>query len=63
MIKLVNLVSLIAAPIMVSHENLGVVGWLVVLAMLAAWIWAFAQSQKHVDLTKDPEIVVPAIGK
>ncbi len=60
MIKLVNLVSLIAAPIMVSHENLGVVGWIVVFAMLAAWIWAFAQSQKHVDLTK--EIDVPAVA-
>ena len=59
MIKLVNLVSLIAAPIMVSHENLGVIGWIVIAAMLAAWIWAFSQSQKHVDLTKD--IDVPAV--
>jgi K(+)-stimulated pyrophosphate-energized sodium pump len=63
MIKLVNLVSLIAAPIMVSHENLGVVGWLVVVAMLAAWIWAFAQSQKHVDLTKEIDTPVPAGNK
>jgi K(+)-stimulated pyrophosphate-energized sodium pump len=63
MIKLVNLVSLIAAPIIVSHENLGFGGWVVVIAMLAAWIWAFAQSQKHVDLTKEPEIPVTAVNK
>ncbi len=63
MIKLVNLVSLIAAPIMVSHENLGVVGWIVVIAMLAAWIWAFAQSQKHVDLTKEIEVPAAAGNK
>ncbi len=61
MIKLVNLVSLIAAPIIVSYEHLGFGGWVVVILMLAAWIWAFAQSQKRVDVTKDPDVAV-ALG-
>ena len=63
MIKLVNLVSLIAAPIIVSYEHLGFGGWAVVIVMLAAWIWAFAQSQKHVDLTREIEVPVPAGNK
>jgi len=63
MIKLVNLVSLIAAPIIVSYEHLGVGGWIVVILMLAAWVWAFSQSQKHVDLVKEPEVPVVAGSK
>ena len=38
-------------------------GWLVVILMLVAWIWAFAQSQKHVDLTKEIDVPVPAGSK
>ncbi|MGD0002734.1 MAG: sodium-translocating pyrophosphatase [Anaerolineaceae bacterium] len=63
MIKLVNLVSLIAAPIIVAYEHLGFGGWVVVIIMLAAWIWAFSQSQKHVDLTKDLDGAVAASHK
>ena len=48
MIKVVNLVSLIVAPIIVKYNNLGVVGWIVVLVLLAATIWAILQSKKPV---------------
>ncbi len=61
MIKLVNLVSLIAAPIIVAYEHLGIGGWIVVIAMLAAWIWAFAQSQKHVDVAQEPDVPATAV--
>ena len=40
MIKVVNLVSLIAAPILVKYHELGVVGWIVVFVLLAATIWS-----------------------
>jgi K(+)-stimulated pyrophosphate-energized sodium pump len=46
MIKVVNLVSLIAAPIIVKYENLGVVGWIVVAILAGAVIWGIAQSKK-----------------
>jgi K(+)-stimulated pyrophosphate-energized sodium pump len=46
MIKVVNLVSLIAAPIIVKYENLGVVGWIVVAILAGAVIWGISQSKK-----------------
>lgn len=46
MIKVVNLVSLIAAPILVKYQNLGVVGWIVVLLLVAAVIWSITRSKK-----------------
>ncbi|MEI8130812.1 MAG: sodium-translocating pyrophosphatase [Leptolinea sp.] len=46
MIKVVNLVSLIAAPIIVKYENLGVIGWIVVLILAAAVVWGISQSKK-----------------
>jgi len=46
MIKVVNLVSLIAAPILVKYETLGVVGWLAVVVLLAAVVWGIRQSKK-----------------
>ncbi len=46
MIKVVNLVSVIIAPIIVTYKNLGVGGWIVVLLLLAALIWAIIQSKK-----------------
>jgi K(+)-stimulated pyrophosphate-energized sodium pump len=58
MIKVVNLVSLIAAPILVQYQDLGVVGWLVVFALLAATVWGILQSKKSV-----PQIgAAPASG-
>src|SRR5512133_1511927 len=42
MIKVVNLVSLIAAPVIVRYQNLGVAGWVVVALLVAAIVWAIA---------------------
>ena len=46
MIKVVNLVSLIAAPIIVQYRELGVGGWIVVAILSAMFVWAFMQSKK-----------------
>jgi len=48
MIKVVNMVSLLAAPVIVKYESLGVVGWVIVVALLAATVWAIRQSNKPV---------------
>jgi K(+)-stimulated pyrophosphate-energized sodium pump len=57
MIKVVNLVSLIAAPIIVKYHdiNLGVI--LVALILIAAVIWAIGQSKKPA-----PEIAAKPVG-
>lgn len=47
MIKVVNLVALIVAPIVVTYKNLGWGGWLVILALLAVLYWAITQSKKE----------------
>ncbi len=52
MIKVVNLVSVIIAPIVVKYTNLGWVGWLVVLVLLAILIWSIRQSKKSVPATQ-----------
>jgi K(+)-stimulated pyrophosphate-energized sodium pump len=46
MIKVVNLVSLLAAPVIVKYQELGVVGWIVVAALGAAMVWALSVSKK-----------------
>jgi K(+)-stimulated pyrophosphate-energized sodium pump len=46
MIKVVNLVSLLAAPVIVKYQDLGVVGWVVVALLGAAMIWALSVSKK-----------------
>jgi K(+)-stimulated pyrophosphate-energized sodium pump len=48
MIKVVNLVSLITAPIIVKYQNLGVGGWIVVALLVVALIWGILQSKKPV---------------
>jgi K(+)-stimulated pyrophosphate-energized sodium pump len=53
MIKVVNLVALIVAPIVVVYKNLGFTGWLVVLLALAALIWAIYQSKKPAPSLKE----------
>lgn len=58
MIKVVNLVALIIAPIIVTYKDLGIWGWLVVVALLAALIWAIVQSKKEApEITKAPSVV------
>ena len=49
MIKVVNLVSLLAAPIIVKYQNLNIGGWIVAGVMLAAIIWAVGRSQRPVE--------------
>jgi K(+)-stimulated pyrophosphate-energized sodium pump len=50
MIKVVNLISLIAAPVIVKYQELGVVGWIVVAVLLAGVIWAISVSKKPVRI-------------
>ena len=46
MIKVVNLVSVIIAPIVVKYEQLGLAGWLTVLGLVALLVWAIWQSKR-----------------
>jgi K(+)-stimulated pyrophosphate-energized sodium pump len=46
MIKVANLVAVIIAPIVVQYAQLGVVGWLVVAALVAILVWAILQSKR-----------------
>ena len=48
MIKVVNLVSLLAAPLIIKFTLNSVVGVLVVLALLAAFVWAIWKSKRPV---------------
>jgi K(+)-stimulated pyrophosphate-energized sodium pump len=55
MIKVVNLVSLLAAPILVQFQGLHLAGWLVVGVLAAAVVWGVAQSKKTApSLKKSP---------
>jgi K(+)-stimulated pyrophosphate-energized sodium pump len=53
MIKVVNLVSLLAAPVIVKYQNLGLVGWIIVVVLFAIVAWAFLQSKKPVEIKQD----------
>ena len=55
MIKVVNLVALIMAPIVVTFKTLGYTGWLVVILAVAALIWAIYQSKKPAESLVDIE--------
>jgi K(+)-stimulated pyrophosphate-energized sodium pump len=46
MIKVVNLVSLLAAPILVANTNLGFIGWGVVIVLFASVVWSILRSKK-----------------
>lgn len=46
MIKVANLVAVIIAPIVVQYAQLGVVGWLVVAALVALLVWAISRSKR-----------------
>jgi len=54
MIKVVNLVSVIIAPIVVQYKSLGIVGWLIVLLLVAGFAWAIWQSKRHVPALAAP---------
>ncbi len=49
MIKVVNLVSLLAAPVIVKYQNLGAIGWIIVILLFVVVAWAFLQSKKPVE--------------
>ncbi len=53
MIKVVNLVSVIIAPVVVQYRDLGLGGWIVVLVLVAVLAWAIMKSKKT-----PPEITV-----
>ena len=53
MIKVVNLVSVIVAPIVVQYSNLGIGGWAAVAVLVGTLIWAIRQSKRPA-----PEVVV-----
>jgi len=46
MIKVVNLVSLITAPIIVQYQDLGIGGWVVVAVLLFGLVWGITQSKR-----------------
>ena len=50
MIKVVNLVALIFAPIIVTYKTLGFGGWFAILLLIAALVWAIRQSKKPVEI-------------
>jgi len=45
MIKVVNLVALIVAPIVVTYKELGVGGWVIVFALLGVLTWAIVRAK------------------
>ncbi len=48
LIKVVNLVALIVAPIVVTYKTLGFMGWAIIILLVAALVWAILQSKKPV---------------
>jgi K(+)-stimulated pyrophosphate-energized sodium pump len=46
MIKVVNLVSLIIAPIIVQYTDLGIGGMIIIVVLLAVLVWAIWQSKR-----------------
>jgi K(+)-stimulated pyrophosphate-energized sodium pump len=62
MIKVVNLVSVIVAPIVVQYKELGIIGWIVVLLLVAAFVWAMSQSKRRVPITAVAREYAPAVG-
>ena len=64
MIKVVNLVSLIAAPIIVATKPSDPLVWVVAALLLAALIWAIFTSNKPVkELTPEEPVLVEAEKK
>jgi K(+)-stimulated pyrophosphate-energized sodium pump len=57
MIKVVNLVALIVAPVVVTYKTLGIGGWIIVLILLGLILWAINQSKKEVPglITSDSD--------
>jgi K(+)-stimulated pyrophosphate-energized sodium pump len=60
MIKVVNLVSVIIAPIVVQYQDLGVIGWIVVLVLLGILVWSIQQSKKPANMVAMASVAEPA---
>jgi K(+)-stimulated pyrophosphate-energized sodium pump len=52
MIKVVNLVALIVAPIVVTYKDLGFGGWVTVLVLLGVLVWAIMRSKAEAPAIK-----------
>ncbi len=50
MIKVVNLVSLLAGPVIVRYQELGVVGWIIVAVLFGAIVWSLIVSKKPAQI-------------
>jgi K(+)-stimulated pyrophosphate-energized sodium pump len=59
MIKVVNLVSVIIAPIVVQYEQLGLAGWLTVVGLVALLVWAIWQSKRPAKELRVERISAP----
>ncbi len=61
MIKVVNLVSLLAAPVIVNYQNLGIGGWVVAVLLVAGVVWGIVQSKRpSVELGGEPNVTTVA---
>jgi K(+)-stimulated pyrophosphate-energized sodium pump len=60
MIKVVNLVSVIIAPIVVQYKTLDIGTGIVVLVLLAGFVWAIWQSKRKVPALTEPAPAVAA---
>jgi K(+)-stimulated pyrophosphate-energized sodium pump len=55
MIKVVNLVSLIIAPIIVQYTSLGLVGWVIIGILVAILVWSISKSKQPApEVLADP---------
>ncbi len=57
MIKVVNLVSLIVAPIIVVYKDMGIGGWSVVIILIVLLGWAIQRSKKPAPSLKEIEAI------
>ncbi len=62
MIKVVNLVSVIIAPLVVQYQELGFMGWAVVLILLGILVWSIRQSKRTADPMEKISPVEAAAG-
>lgn len=61
MIKVVNLVSLLAAPLIVQNTS-SVLSYVIAAVLGVAIVWAILQSKKHAPELKESPVVAPGVG-
>jgi len=63
MIKVVNLVAVIIAPIIVQVEDLGLVGWAVVAGLVATLVWSiYASKREAPPILEEAELLAVSSG-